>query len=115
MLFMLVFHKCLYVYIESVLSNYFILSGKSTVLFDRILIYDNAVATSCPVSLRYILNIIPPPHKLSCRSSSHQTAVDILVEKHESDVSLNAGRSWEGNMNVYLKELSAGVIIEGRA
>ena len=28
---------------------------------------------------------------------------------------LIAGRSWEGNMNVYLKELSAGVITECRA
>jgi len=28
---------------------------------------------------------------------------------------LKVGHSWEGNMNVYLKELSAGVIIEGRA
>ena len=38
-------------------------------------------ATSCPVSVRYILNITP--HIIVFRSFSHQTAVDNLVEKHE--------------------------------
>ena len=65
MYFLLPFQKCLDVYIESVLSNrdstVSSLLGKPPVLFDGILIKLMHCATPCPVSVRYILNIIPHP------------------------------------------------------
>jgi len=89
--FLLLFHKCLDVYIESVLSNrdstVSSLLGKPPVLFDGILFKLMHCATSCPVSVRYILNIIP--HPIVFRSFSHQTAVGNLVEKREGHVSFS--------------------------
>jgi hypothetical protein len=86
MFFLLAFHKCLDVCIESVLSNW-----DSTVWGNRqcclmvSLFKLMLCATSRPVSVRYIFNIIP--HLIVIRSFSHRTAVDNLVEKHEGHVS----------------------------
>ena len=89
MLFLLLLHKCFDVYIESALRNWdYTVStflGKPPVLFDVILFKLMQCATSCPISVRYILNIIP--HLIVFRSFSHQTAVNNLVEKHEGHVS----------------------------
>jgi len=85
MFFLLLFDKCLDVYIKSVLSSrdYTVSSllGKPPVLFDGILIKLMHCATPC--RFRKILFEYYTP------SNSHQTAVDKLVVKHEGRVSFS--------------------------
>ena len=108
MFFLLVFRKCLDVYIESVLSNWdstvssFL--GKPPVLFDRILIWVNALRKILPCFRKIHFEYYPPStclqkfYSSDCyRQSGRKT--------WRAHVILKAGRIWEGNISMYLKEL----------